>query len=214
MKKRVLAIILSVIVIFIIGLIYTSYFYVYHGKVIDADTKAPIEGAVVVASWREERPTPTGPTSRLEDVTETLTDKNGVWSIRGARGEKLGPWTLVSYATSFFTGFIWGTYTTQRPEFIVFKPGYCSWPKGLEISACNEMVRSVVSIGDGEALELPRLTVREDRLKAQRISLYTDKASEKKVLSLRRLLNEEARYLGLPENPEYIKLEREFGHER
>jgi len=214
MKKKTILIIGGIIGILIVGHIYFTYLYVYQGKVTDADTKQPIEGVVVVASWREERPTPAGPTSRFKDVKETLTDKNGEWSIRGARGERLGPSTLLSYVTSFFTGFMWGTYSTERPEFIVFKPGYCSWPKGFEIDACKEMMKSFVSIGGGETVELPRLTVREDRLKAQRISFYTNKASEKKIINLLRLLNEEARHLGLPENPEYKELEREMVHEK
>lgn len=217
MKKKVISIMSVIIGILIVGQIYFSYFYSYYGRVIDADTKAPIEGAVVVASWREERPAIAGPTSKVKDVKETLTDKNGEWSIRGARGERLGLSTLLSYITSFFTGYVLGTYATQKPEFIVFKPGYCSWPKGFEIDACREKIKIYNpnrSNNIGGLVELPKLTNREDRLKAQRISLYTDKASEKKVANFFRLLNEEARHLGIPENPEYKELERELVHEK
>ena len=60
----------------------------YKGRVIDAETKQPIGGAVVVASWSGDRGTPTGGTSRLEDVKEVLTDKNGEWTIKGPRGTR------------------------------------------------------------------------------------------------------------------------------
>ena len=194
MKKKLLSIIVVIIGILIAGQIYFTYFYVYQGKVIDADTKAPIDGAVVVASWREERPTPAGPTSRLKDVRETLTDKNGEWFIRGARGERLGPSTLLSYVTSFFTGFMWGTYTTERPEFIVFKPGYCSWPAGLGIDACREKMKTYDpnhSNNIGGVVELPKLTDREDRERNLPGTEGFSREFDKKQLNFLRLINEE-----------------------
>jgi hypothetical protein len=98
----------------------------FKGKVIDADTKQPIESAVVVASWLEERATPTGSISRLHDVKETLTDPNGEWVIEGPKGREGDD------VTAFFT-LITGTYYARPPEFVIFKPGYCSWPGGFGI---------------------------------------------------------------------------------
>lgn len=132
----------------------------YQGKVIDADTKEPIEGAVVVAVWDEERATPAGPTSRLKDVKETLTDKNGMWLIKGPKGGEVGN---IKAGFSFLTG----TYFTTPPVFIVFKPGYCSWPKGFEIDPCKGKIKSE-SVADEEIFELPmlpKLTNRKDRLR-------------------------------------------------
>ena len=63
----------------------------FKGKVIDADTKEPIEGAAVVAVWSEETTTPTATHSRLKDVKEVLTDKNGGWEIKGPKGRKWFP---------------------------------------------------------------------------------------------------------------------------
>jgi hypothetical protein len=203
MRKKIGVIAVVVLIIGAIGCIYTTYFYGYHGRVIDADTNASIEGAVVVASWREERPTIAGPTSRLKDVKETLTDKNGQWSLRGARGEKLGPSTLLSYVTSFFTGFMWGTYTTQRPEFIVFKPGYCSWPKGFGIDACKEKIKLSDSnkVWEGATLELPRLTNREERSRSLPSPFHIDGDGGFYIKqgSFIRLINEENRNLGIEE---------------
>src|SRR5512139_120753 len=72
----------------------------FRGRVIDYDTKEPIEGAVVVASWLEARQTISGDSTRLKDVKETLTDKNGEWSISGEEGQ---PHTEHPYY-DFFTG--------------------------------------------------------------------------------------------------------------
>lgn len=167
----------------------------FKGRVIDADTKEPIEGAVVVASWLEERATVAGPTTRLKDVAETLTDKNGEWAIKGPKGREGGN------ITAIFT-FLTGTYYTLTPEFIIFKPGYCSYPEGFGIEACKEKMKPY-GVGNGETTELPKLTKREDRVKARGVwpSLMgpIDEERAKKVKELLRLLNEEARYLGLPE---------------
>lgn len=110
----------------------------FKGKVIDADTKEPIEGAVVVAEWIKERAGIAGPITFLKDVKETLTDKNGEWVIKGPRGRKGGN------ITAIFT-FITFTYSTRPPVFIVFKPGYCPWPEGFFIKACKGKIKPRVN---------------------------------------------------------------------
>ena len=60
----------------------------YRGKIIDAETLKPIEGVVVIAQWLECWPgIGAGELCDLEMVKETLTDKNGDWSITGPKGE-------------------------------------------------------------------------------------------------------------------------------
>lgn len=135
----------------------TVYGETFRGKVIDANTKEPIEGAVVVASWNEERATPAGPTTRLKDIKETLTNKNGEWVIEGPKGRDGG------HITAIFT-FLTGIYYTLPPEFIVFKPGYCSYPAGFGIDACRGKMKTynfTVSENIGEIVELPKLTNRD-----------------------------------------------------
>ena len=173
----------------------------YHGRVIDADTKLPIDGAVVVASWPEERGTMAGGTSRLHDVKETLTDKNGDWSINGPKGTSS---KFLSDVYSILT-FITGAYYTEPPEFIVFKPGYCSFQHGFEIEACKDKMKTY-NFGKseyiGEMLELPRLMSREDRLRNSSISLpIAEDLLTWKVIHLMKLLNEEDTSLGLREDP-------------
>ena len=57
----------------------------YHGKVIDAETLQPIEGAVVLGVWTLEYGTAGGPVNEYYDARETVTDKNGEFMIKGMR---------------------------------------------------------------------------------------------------------------------------------
>ncbi len=127
----------------------------FNGRVIDADTKEPVEGVVVVAVWKTETTTPTATHSNLKDVKECLTDKNGEWSINGPKGRDDWPIPYMSLFIPF----------TKEPEFIVFKPGYCSWPKGFSIAACRDRIKirgdKDKRIGEGGNLELPKLTTRD-----------------------------------------------------
>ena len=175
----------TIITFLILCFISTSAFgATFKGKVIDADTKEPIEGAVVVASWLEERADVAGSTSEPKDVKETLTDKNGEWIIKGPKGRDMGN------ITAIFT-FLTGTYITTPPKFIVFKPEYCSWHGGFEIEACK---MKPSGIGDGETIELRKLTNREDRLRAIPSTAWGELEKQRELI---RLINEERRNLGL-----------------
>ncbi|MGD2028826.1 MAG: hypothetical protein PVG86_02720, partial [Desulfobacterales bacterium] len=52
----------------------------FHGKVIDADTLEPLEGALVLAIWRKTRAVLITSTTDFKEAKETLTNKNGEWS--------------------------------------------------------------------------------------------------------------------------------------
>lgn len=88
----------------------------FRGKVIDAETLKPIEGAVVVAIWRKTRAGIAGADTRFKDAKETLTDKNGEWTIVGPEG----------YEDKIIPGLIHliGVFVTKSPEIIYYKPGY------------------------------------------------------------------------------------------
>jgi len=162
---------------------------VYGGRVIDADTREAIEGAVVVAYWEKARATIAGESTRLEDVKETLTDKDGKWSITGPRGQEgCSPVLLFTFLT--------GTHYTREPAFIVFKPGYCSWPEGFHINACKGKIKPEGTGGiiEGENVELSKLIRKEDRLRAIP-NRPTD--SKKKLPSLFDLINEERKRFNL-----------------
>ena len=55
----------------------------YSGRVIDADTGAPLEGVVVLGVWNSEITTPGGAVHDFYDARETVTDKKGEFEIPG-----------------------------------------------------------------------------------------------------------------------------------
>ncbi len=176
----------------------------YKGQVIDADTKEPIEGAVVVAEWTKERPGIAGPITFPKDVKETLTNKNGEWSIVGLKSNNMD---LLPGLLSFI-----GVYVIQEPEFIVFKPGYCSWSFArFDVKICKEKSKASGNYKDnsGRIIELPKLTKREDRIMSQSIGLASGKGARAKQREFARLLNEEQRNLGLKEVRYFIGKNRE-----
>jgi len=87
----------------------SAYAATFKGKVIDADTREPIEGVVIVAVWHEATATISGESTRLKDVKETLTDKNGEWTLEGPTGKWGGS---VSAIYTFLTG----SYYTRPPN--------------------------------------------------------------------------------------------------
>ena len=78
----------------------------YRGQVLDAETKAPLAGAVVVALWRRDRVYPFHITTEHYAVRETITDSEGRFSLDAKDVEEGAP------------------RRTRRPEFLIFLPGY------------------------------------------------------------------------------------------
>jgi len=78
-----------ILLIILLGLSLTGCVYVvrydgtYSGKVVDMDTRDPIEGAVVLGTWSIESPTIAGAHSDYYDARETITGRNGEFSIPG-----------------------------------------------------------------------------------------------------------------------------------
>jgi len=194
--------ILLLLVLIVWGSIWSSaYAATFKGKVIDADTREPIEGAVVVAVWHEATATISGESTRLKNVEECLTDKNGEWSIEGPTGKWGGS------IAAIYT-FITGSYYTRPPQFIVFKPGYCSWPAGFGIDSCKGKLKPTGNdkLADGETVELFRLIRREDRLKVLPEAIGDNKAMLRKEKQFMRLINEERRNIGLSESTMYREI--------
>jgi hypothetical protein len=188
---HILTILVTVICFF--SIIPKTHGKTFSGRVIDADTREPIEGVVVVVYWHEARRTSIGDlSSRPKDVKETLTDKNGEWSVTGPAG---GENTISSYLS-----LITGMYYTREPEFIIFKPGYCCWPEGFAIDACSEKLNPEGNgkIREGNIIELLKLRREKDRVRNIPGIAGGENALEKQKEFIR-LINEERRKLGLPE---------------
>ncbi|HPO33934.1 MAG: hypothetical protein KBC76_10535 [Deltaproteobacteria bacterium] len=96
--------------------------FTYRGKVVDADTLQPIQGAVVVAEWYKCWPgIGAGELCDFSMAKEALTDANGEWSITGPEG------TWVPSTFRAILGFI--VRWTRPPIFMIYKPGYFLYGK-------------------------------------------------------------------------------------
>lgn len=62
---------------------YFGYDGPYEGRVIDKDTRQPIEGVVIHGTWDRAHPGPGGASHSYYDSKEVLTDKDGKFKIEG-----------------------------------------------------------------------------------------------------------------------------------
>jgi len=137
-----------------------------NGRVVDANTKQPIEGAIVVQYWRLLRPTLVGHSNfaGVLHIDETVTDKNGRYSFIA--------WGPVAAPS--------GTYVdSNSPEISLFKLRYLPNGKGNylpEAYGAHGGRGSMRSDWDGKTVELePSGLALEDyatRLSVYRTSLY------------------------------------------
>jgi hypothetical protein len=155
----------------------------WKGRIVDIETKEPIEGAVVVAVWERVYGTPAGPNSYFYEAKEVVTDKEGRFEIPAYRPINLLP--LIS--------------SMRGPAFTIFKPGYLSLSnRHLEENVIDkpaEFTRDekTYKLAPG-LIELPGLKTREERLKA--VSLPPT-VPDDKMPKLIDLMNREAVALGL-----------------
>lgn len=139
----------------------------YKGKIVDAGTKEPIEGAVVVAVYNK-YPIISGPgggsSSRIH-IKESLTNKNGEFKI-SSYITLMGP-NSIEYDTTF----------------IIYKPGYGRNPLRMTKPAREnfflennfgkqgEIILSFDPLEKGYGtyglFELPKVSSKEERLRAQ-----------------------------------------------
>ncbi len=89
----------------------------FRGKLIDAETLKPIEGAVVVAVWYKTKAFLVGSTTDFKDAKETLTDKNGEWSITGPEDQEVPKRFDLLYVIGL-------RHITEGPKITYYKPGY------------------------------------------------------------------------------------------
>lgn len=102
----------------------------WSGKVIDADTKQPVEGAVVSFVWYRDYDTRFTVMSSLHEAKEVLTDKDGYFEIPvyTETGENKKSWPkpqLQGIETPDF--FIIGPII-RDPDIVIYKPGYNYFP--------------------------------------------------------------------------------------
>lgn len=148
----------------------------YEGRVIDADTKEPVEGAVVHGSWYKVWGTVGGASSEWYDSAETLTDKDGAFRIRG-KGLLL-------------------LSNIDEMDLTIFKAGYKQWTpnpwSGLKGKWPND---EVTWEGNKPTFRLKRLSMKER--KARVMEMPGAPANKTKLLRLES--NRENREIGRPD---------------
>lgn len=161
----------------------------WKGKIIDIETKEPLEGAVVLAVWERVYRTPAGPNSYFYEAKEVLTDKEGGFEIPSYSPINLLP--IISYL--------------RGPHFTVFKPGYLSlsdvdfgdfFLSGTKEAPMElkEMSGKVFRLAP-RIIELPKLKTKEERLRV--IGSLPPSIPDQAMPNLIKLMNVEEINLGL-----------------
>jgi hypothetical protein len=162
----------------------SGYHGPYRGRVIDAETKKPLEGAVVVAVWNREVVWIFQTNTEFWQAREVLTDSNGEFVLDAEDIELKAP------------------SRTLRPTLVIFYPGYGSFPR------FGRVTRGLVGgnfEGPGSDVELPPLKTVKERIE-KLISPYElfhsahedlSDAPYKYTPNLVRLINAERVSLGL-----------------
>lgn len=150
----------------------------YRGQVVDAETKAPLFGAVVVVRWIRDSVYPFHMVAENYAVREVVTDAEGRFLLDVKDVEDGAP------------------RRTRRPGFLIFLPGYGSYPK-QHVSPRG--FSGGIFEGSGTIVELPRLEDREERRKhlgSFGPHSYSDKPF-RDLPDLMQRINEERAALGL-----------------
>jgi len=150
----------------------------YRAEVVDADSKAPLVGAVVVALWRRDRVYPFHIETENYAVREVVTDSDGRFVLDATDIEGSAP------------------RRTRKPEFLIFKPGYGSFPR---FQRAPRGFTGGIFEGEGATIELPRLQSRDER-RSQLLVLDPHGFSDtpyRDVPTFIRHINEESLAVGL-----------------
>lgn len=164
----------------------------WKGRVIDVETREPLEGAVVLAFWERVYRTPAGGSSYFYEAKEVLTDKEGMFEMPAYTPINLLP--LISYL--------------RGPEFVVFKPGYGKIQMYIGKYLTGKAVEPKEMVLSGNTyrlapgvIELPRLKTREERLRV--LDGLPPSVPDNEMPKLIQLMNKEEIALGL--QPTHLK---------
>jgi hypothetical protein len=186
-KKKVIKFIVLPIAIVSLPVLYLvifsiiPYYYLmpFEGKVIDADTKEPIEGAVVLAVYYDEATSIAGTNTFPIDAQEALTDSRGEFKIPEVKrwfGDRPG--------------------TVVDARLTIFKPGYGVFPTHKGSKAVKDTTTPPTSVKH-IIYDLPKLKTVEER-KANLFFEYYAGFPPDKTGQFVCLVNEERKNLGLP----------------
>ncbi|MBI5408653.1 MAG: hypothetical protein HZA14_04745 [Nitrospirae bacterium] len=158
----------------------------WKGKIIDIETKEPLEDAVVLAVWQRAYRTLAGANTYFYEAKEVLTNKEGTFEIPSYTPINLLP--IVSYI--------------REPEFTIFKPGYLSIDIRLDENVTDKAVElpekgKVFRLSPG-IIELPKLKTREERIKSLNAveTVIDSSVPEEKFKNTLKMVDIENRNLG------------------
>ncbi len=158
---------------------YKGYEGAYRGRVVDADTGAPLAGAAVAAVWHRQVVQLFGSVSYFYAACEVLTDANGDFVLDPKRIERHAP------------------NNVGAPQLFIYFPGYNSvpGPVGSDIPRPASVVGEYL---EGTAVVcLPKMKSREDRMRV--LGSFHLLVPAKYVSNVIRLVNVERVSLGLGE---------------
>jgi hypothetical protein len=138
---------ISLPVLYLIIYSYIPYYELtpFAGRVIDVDTREPIEGAAVLAVYYDQAITVAGTNTYPIDAQETLTDEKGEFKIPEVKRWFGGrPGTVVEAAIT------------------IFKPSYGVFPRH-PLSVANKVDQGGSALDKNVIYELPELKTREER---------------------------------------------------
>lgn len=143
--KKLMFFVSFLLVLMFIGCANTHKYGPYYGQVVDAETKEPIEGAVVLVVFLAEEPSVGGLISHDVDAFETVTDKNGEFSIPAmkVRSPK-SLWTL-----------------NKSGYFTIFKPGFGHYPESKGVGPMF-VPNGSLPPQQKVVVQLPRLSTNEE----------------------------------------------------
>jgi len=150
----------------------------YRGKVIDSESKTPIEGAAVLAIWYREASGlgGHGPAFDYHDAVEVLTDAHGDFTV-----PRETHFTIIG--------------KINEPDLIIYYPGYAPYPSLHTKPGGKEVLEAYEN--HFFAVELPKLQTREERIKNADLPVEVDsRVPEKKMPNMYRLINIERKELG------------------
>lgn len=120
----------------------------YSGKVIDTETKEPLEGAAVLAVYYTQQYGPAGSISHYVDAQETMTDRNGEFRIPAN-------WAITFRPLQTFDPHGW---------FTIFKPEYGCYPRHKGTRS-DTSYKGIFYKEKYVTIELPSVRTREERLR-------------------------------------------------
>lgn len=171
---------LLLLIIFISGIscTVTNKYGPYHGKVVDMETKQPIEGAAVLVVFLKESYSAGGTNYNYVDALETVTNENGEFKISSHRVASIG----------VLKG--WDNYG----HFTIFKPGYGCYPYHKNVKPML-IPGGTLPAEQYVVVELPKLETKEARI--DNTDCFPLSIPDEKMANLIELNNVERISLGL-----------------